>query len=454
MSRLKFNLVLSGVFGAGLLISACASAPSLPGFGGSKEKAEATAEEKAGRITMVLGDEQLEADPELATQTITLPPAQVMTSWPQAGANSSKQVGHVAAAANMQVAWRANIGSGSNQKAALSTVPVASETVVYTLDSSQTVVATDLNSGGRIWSQRLDGLTRRDKIGSGGGLAIDGNTLVVASGYGFMTALDASNGAQLWRREMNSPMTGAPTIQNGRIFVSSNNNEVYAMDLSTGQVEWSDQAIAEPARVLGSASPAAVEDFVVAPYSSGEIIAYRVDNGRRLWTDALSQTGRFTPISEINDIGSHPVLAGGLVFVSSQADVTVAIDGRSGNRAWTSGIGSVQPPALVGNTLFVVGSDARVAALKPDTGQAFWVTDLQSYRNTEKKKDRISYVGPIVASERVLVVSSLGELLAFSPQTGEELSRMKLGDSVFVSPIVAGDKLIVLTDKGQLVALQ
>lgn len=443
-------LTSSGVIATCLFLASCAG---IPGFSSSEKKAEATALEKAGRITMVLGDEKVEVDPDLITQAITLPPAQVKTAWPQAGSSSSKQVGHVAAAENLEIAWRANIGSGSNQKAALSTVPVASETAVFTLNSSQGVVATDLATGRRLWATRLDGRTRRDRIGSGGGLAVEGNTLVVASGYGFITALDASTGAELWKREMNSPMTGAPAVLNDRIFVSSNNNEVFAMDLATGQIQWDDQAIAEPARVLGSPSPAAVEDFIVAPYSSGEIIAYRSDNGRRLWTDALSQSTRFTPISEINDIGSHPILAGGLVFVSSQSGVTVAIDGRSGNRAWTTAIGSVQPPALAGSALFVVGSDARLAALRPDTGGAYWVSEMKPYRNVEKKKDRISYVGPIVASNRILVASSQGDLIAFSPDTGEELSRRKIGGSVFVSPIVAGDKLLILTDKGQLVAV-
>ncbi len=160
------------------------------------------------------------------------------------------------------------------------------------------------------------------------------------------------------------------TIKDGRIYVESNNNEIFALSMETGEIEWTDQAISETARVLGSPSPAAVEDFVIAPFSSGEVIAYLASNGRRLWTDAISSAGRFTPISEINDIGSRPVLAGGIVFASSQSGITIAIDGRSGQRIWSKPIGSTQAPAVTGEQMFVIGTDGKLACLKTTTGEA------------------------------------------------------------------------------------
>ena len=168
----------------------------------------------------------------------------------------------------MDIAWRAKVGSGSDRSSALTTPPVASADTIYTIDARQVITATDAANGNRRWSEKLDSGSRRDNLGIGSGIGLEGNTLVIASAYGFVAALDANNGNELWRTETEAPMTGSPTIKDGRIFVSSNNNEVLALDLATGAVIWSDQAIAESARVLGSPSPAAVEDIVVAPYSS------------------------------------------------------------------------------------------------------------------------------------------------------------------------------------------
>ena len=227
-----------------------------------------------------------------------------------------------------------------------------------------------------------------------------------------------------------------------------------ALDPATRDLLWADQAIAESARVLGSPSPAAVEDIVVAPYSSGEIIAYLASNGRRLWSEALASVGQFTPISSINDIGARPILGGGLVFAASQAGVLAAIDGRTGNRVWQQPIGTTQAPALAGEYLFIVGVEAELAASKAGTGQVVWVKDLTKFTNERKQKGRLTYAGPIIASGRMLGVSSQGELIAFDPQTGDETDRLKLGDPVYIEPIAVQDKLIVLTDDARLIAIR
>ena len=222
--------------------------------------------EKEGRITMVLGDDALEPDPSLLSEVISLPtPRELTEGWPQAGSRASKAIGHIAVASELDVAWRSRVGDGSDRRSALSTPPVASEDTIYTIDSRQMIVATDATTGNRRWSEQLDSSNRRDGTGIGSGIALEGERLVIASGFGFVAAFDANDGTELWRTETEAPMTGSPTIKDGRIFVSSNNNEVLALDLDSGALLWSDQASAEAARVLGSPRPAAVEDFVVAP---------------------------------------------------------------------------------------------------------------------------------------------------------------------------------------------
>ena len=422
---------------------------------GSAQREAEEALEKEGRITMVLGDDRLQPDPDLVTEIVTLPPARDLPDgWPQAGSRASKAIGHINAASDLDVAWRTKIGSGSDRNSALTTPPVASTDTIYTIDARQVIAATDASNGNRRWSKKLESGSRRDSRGIGSGIGLSGDKLVIASAFGFVAAMDATTGDELWRTETEAPMTGSPTIKDGRIFVSSNNNEVLALDLESGAILWSDQAIAESARVLGSPSPAAVEDIVVAPYSSGEVIAYLASNGRRLWAEALASVGQFTPISSINDIGARPILGGGLVFAASQSGVFAAIDGRTGNRVWQQPIGTTQAPALTGEYLFIMGVDAELACIKAGTGQVVWVKDLEKFSNEKKQKGRLTYAGPVIASGRVLVVSSKGELIAFDPQTGDETERLKIGDPVYIEPIAVQDKLIVLTDDARLVAIR
>ncbi|PKP81520.1 MAG: hypothetical protein CVT79_10595 [Alphaproteobacteria bacterium HGW-Alphaproteobacteria-18] len=444
------TILLTTTLATALALSSCSS---LPRFGGNNA-AEKAAEDKAGRLAMVLDEEQVAPEPGLAGVAIELPPAISVNAWPEAGGNASKVTGHLVAAPELKIDWRRSAGKGSTRKSALTSTPVTDGNLIYVLDSQQTVRAMRLSDGSAVWAERLKGLTRRDKAAIGGGLAVSGDTVVVASGYGYVAALNSASGDEKWRRVLGAPMTGSPTIADGRIFVNSNNNEIFALDLATGQTLWSDQAISETARVLGSPSVAAVEEFVIAPFSSGEIIAYLAANGRRLWTDAIQQAGGFTPISEINDIGSRPILGAGLVYASNQSGATVAIDGRSGNRLWGKPIGSTRAPALAGRYLFVLGLNGELACLDAQNGDAYWVTELPQFKNEKKKKNRISYTSPIIASDRVITVSSEGELLAFSTQTGQQTASLKLGDTVYLEPIAAQGKLYVLTDKARLIAIR
>lgn len=445
-SKTKLALIVTACVG----LSACSILDR-----GRADREEQEALDKEGRITMVLGDESLEPDPSLLSEVVTLPDArELIDGWPQAGSRASKAVGHIAVAPILDVAWRSDVGSGSDRKSALTTPPVASTDTIFTIDSRQTIVATDAATGNRRWSQKLASNNRRDGTGIGSGIALQGDRLVIASGFGFVAALDTASGQEIWRTETEAPMTGSPTIKDGRIFVSSNNNEVLAMDLDSGELLWSDQAIAETARVLGSPSPAAVEDIVVAPYSSGEVIAYLATNGRRLWSEALASVGQFTPISSINDIGGRPILGGGLVFAASQSGVLAAIDGRTGNRVWQQPIGTTQAPALAGQYLFVMGVDGELACIKAGTGQVVWVKQLEEFTNKKKQQGRLTYAGPMIASNRILVASSKGELIAFDPQSGNETDRLKIGDPVYIEPIAVQDKLIVLTDDARLVAIR
>jgi len=352
------------------------------------------------------------------------------------------------------VAWSRNAGEGSGRFQAVTAAPVTSDTAIFVIDASQTVRAFSLSGGAELWEREIETGSRRDKLVNGGGIGYDSGRVFVGSGFGLVVAMDAETGSEIWRRQFDSPMIGSPTILDGRVFILSNNNEIFALNADTGETEWSDQAISESARVLGSPSPAAVEDIVVVPFSSGEVITFLASNGRRLWSDALTRSGRFTPISAINDISSRPVLASGLVFASSQSGVTVALDGRSGNRVWSQAIGSIGAPALAGQFVFVMGVDGQIAALLGETGQVVWAEQLPQFENEEKKKGKISYRGPLLASGRIIVVSSEGELIALSPQTGEELGRLDLKDTVFIEPIAAGGKIFVLTDDARLIAIE
>lgn len=438
-------------FRATLAVAAVAMLAGCSMFGGKKGP---TAEEREGRVPMSLMEQKLKPDATLAATTVALPAAVPAVDSPQAGVTASKSPGNRTAGDALQVDWRASVGAGSNLTRRMVAPPVVAGGKLFAMDADQRVTAFNADTGAKLWSVKLQAAHKKDKHAVGGGLAVAGDKLIVSSGFGYVAALSVADGAELWKRKTESPMSGAPAILGARAYVTSTNNELYAIDVANGEVLWTDQAIAESARVLSAPSPAVQGEILAAPFTSGEIIAYLPANGRRLWSDTLTTAGRFTPLSAINDIAGRPTIENGVVYASSHSGVTTAIDARSGQRSWAMLFGSRLGPVLAGDYLFLVGTNGEVACLDKVKGGVVWVRSLPEFAKPKNKKERIVWTGPLVASNRLIVVSSKGNLLALSPQTGETVGEMKLGSPVYIEPIAADGKIYVLTDKAQLIAIR
>jgi outer membrane protein assembly factor BamB len=434
-----------------LLASACVLVASCGLFGGKKGPTE---EEKAGRVNMSVLDQKLVADPAQAATTVTLPAAVPATDWPQASQSPAKVPPHLTAGGELRIDWRSDAGEGSDKRKRLVAPPVARDGRIYTIDANQRVSAFETSGGKRIWSRELPALFKKDKSAIGGGLAISGDKLIVGSGFGYIAALSLADGSEVWRRAADSPVSGAPAVAGSRVFVTSTNNELYALDAATGEVVWTDQGISESARILAAPSPAVSDELLVAPYSSGELIAYIPANGRRLWTDTLTTIGRFTPLSAINDIAGRPSIQDGVVYAASHSGVLAAIDARSGTRLWNILFGSRLGPVVAGEYIFIVGTGGQVACISRVDGSVIWVRNLPEFRNEAKKQKRIVWTGPLLASDRLIVGSSQGDLLALSPQTGETQKELRIGSPIYIEPIAADGRIFVLADNGQLVAVK
>ncbi len=426
-----------------VVLASCANAPPV-----------LSEEEKAARITINPFQENLTPDPTLAATPVTLPAAVAVADWLQSGENSSKTPGNVDAAPAFKEAWRTNVGEGSGEIKRLVAAPVVKDGRIYTIDSAQKISVVDASNGRHLWEVQLKAANPKwDEFSIGGGLSITGDKLIVASGFGFIAALKLSDGSEIWRRPVESPLSSSPAIMGNRAFLTSTNNDFYAIDTDTGEILWNDQALAETARVLSSPSPAVNADILAVGYSSGELIAYLPANGRRLWTDTLTSTGRYTPLSAINDIAGKPTIQDGIVYAASHSGVLTAIDARSGARIWSRAFGSRQGPVIVGDYLFVVGTGGLVVCFNKIDGKLVWKRELPEFKDGNRE-NRIVWTGPLIASGRLVIVSSEGDVLALSAQNGETVSELKLGQSIFVEPIAAAGKIFILTDQANLVAIK
>ncbi len=406
------------------------------------------------RVSVLPSVRTVEPDAKLAAEAVKLPKPVINPDWPEPGGYADNVMHHLSAAGELDRAWSTSIGSGSSTSSRLTASPVVSGGKIYALDSEVNVTAYDARNGDRLWRVDLTPEDEDSEDGFGGGVAVEGGRLFVSTGFGFVVALDANTGKEIWRRTATVPFRAAPVVNGGRVFVATQENQLLALAEDDGRVLWDHRGIAESAGILGSNSVAVSGDLVVVPYTSGELFALNVRNGRAAWSDTLARTGGLTPLSSLADISGRPVIDRGLVFANSHAGRLVAIDIRTGERVWTIDVGGTQRPWVAGDYVFVITDDAKVMCVRRADGRIRWIHQLDAYRNAETRSGPISWSGPVLVSDRLLALSSEGYAVSISPYTGEVLGQIDIPDKAFIAPIVADNTVFILTDDARLTALK
>ena len=387
----------------------------------------------------------------MAGQQVTLPAPLAGTNWLQAGGNPQHLMGHLYVGDNPQLVWRTSVGEGRDSDARILAQPLVVDGVVYTMDARSQISAFSVSDGRLIWRKDLAPEDEEDGY-FGGGLAYDQGRLYVSTGFLRAFALAADSGEDIWETDVSGPVRGAPTVLDGKVMMISLDNRLEVLDTGDGELLYSQTGIQETAGLLGAASPASNGKVSIVPYTSGEIVALLTDNGRELWNDSLSAVRRGGQAEDIAHIRALPVLDDRVVYAVSNSGRMAAIDLRRGLRIWEAEIGGVQMPWVVGNYIFLVTQDAEVVGLLRATGQVLWVTPLPRFEDPENKEGLINWKGPLLAGDRLIVASSLGEARALSPYNGEEISKISLPEGVAVSPVVANDTIFFLTESGELLA--
>lgn len=404
------------------------------------------------RIPVLSQEAGAEVDPALADVPVRLPAPQVNDQWSQPGGNAAKSMGHLALGATPTAAWSVSIGAGSSKSARLAAEPVVGGGRLYTIDSQAVIRAISPETGATLWQTQLRG----DGVGSdvlfGGGVSFDEGRLYATNGAGEVAALDAGTGAVIWRVRPGGPLRGAPTIGSDDLYVVSQDNQLFALNSANGETRWSGSGSIELAGVFGAAAPAFDQGTVVAGYSSGELTAYRYENGRVVWQDALARTSVSTSVSSLSDIDADPVIDGGRVFAVGQGGRMVALELITGQRAWELNIAGISTPWVVGDWIFVVTDQARLLAVSRSTGKIRWTSQLPRWRDAKDRKGPIWWRGPVLAGNRLILTGSNGQIAYVSPTDGTVLGTTDTRTPFSLAPVVANNTLYVLDDDGRLTA--
>ena len=437
------------VLAASTTLGGCAVLDGVRGDAGKKNNTPTV----GSRVAILGAERDTDIDAALANVAVTLPPANINEAWAQPGGNASKSPGHVELSQGLKRVWTASV-KGANPRARLAASPVMSDGRLYVVDTTARVTAFDANTGAQIWSNALEVKNDGKSSRYGGGVSATATNVFATNGVGDVASLAADTGALVWKKRPAGPLRGAPTLSNGNLYVMTQDNQIYALRQSDGEPQWNEAGPVAASGIFGVGAPAAAQGTVIAGYSSGELAAYRYENGRSLWSDTLSRTAMSTSVSTLTDIDADPVIDRGRVFALGKGGRMASYELVSGQRIWEINIAGISTPVAVGEWVFVMTDEAKLLCVARSSGKVRWISKLQRFKNEKKKKGPISWYGPVLAGGRLIVANSHGAIWSISPDEGAATEVFDVKNDVSLAPIVANNTLYILDDSGRISAFR
>ncbi len=319
-------------------------------------------------------------------------------------------------------------------------LPVIDGDNIYFLDESGILLSFNIKSKKKAWQQRIFKkfffkdykITKifgyKDKI-----FAISGSNEIVA--------VAKKDGKILWQNSLPALAISKPIAYNNLVYVATDKNELFALNIDDGKILWSHAGITKNTAIFGAADPVIYGDKIFASYSSGEIYALNKDNGSEIWSFDLNLNKAIGSDFYLNDIDATPIANNGVLYVSGNGGLMMAIEVASGNILWKKQIATVIDFHLAGNFLYIINNDNKLIALNRKTGDIKWLKQLKHYKNDKKPQSKIIYNGVIMAGDKLLIDNSLGNILVISPLDGKIEQEVKIGSKSFYGIIINDDKL-------------
>jgi outer membrane protein assembly factor BamB len=297
--------------------------------------------------------------------------------------------------------------------------------------------------------------------------AVADGVVYVASQDEHLYAVDLMTGKEKWRYKA-GPFKPAPSVHDGAVYVGDSDGLFHCVDAATGKKRWTFETGAE---IISGANFAG--DLVL--FGSYDQTLYCLTReGKKKW--AFKTNG---------PINGSPAVAQGHTFVAGCDSSVHVIDLATAKEVTAVDLGgqAAATAAVVGDKLFVGTMTNQVLGVDWKQGKIIWnfapARRAQAFFASAALADNLVVVGsrdkrlyaleqkdgsekwnfatlghvdasPVIAGSRVYAGSLDGKLYVLDLATGKQVQKIELDGPVTGSPAVAQNRLLIGTGKGTL----
>ena len=231
-----------------------------------------------------------------------------------------------------------------------------------------------------------------------------------------------------WFYQTGAAVWGSPSLNDGTVFIGSDDGNLYALDALTGNLEWkfASQGIVR-------SKPAIEASLVFFASDDGNLYALHAANGEKAWStnigNFLNKTTRENLGGSPDPTGydyvqSSPAVVDGTVYVGSLDGNLYALAADTGSLQWTFNTkGKIRgTPAVDQGTVFFGSWDKLMYALDALTGEVRWAIGVGGQVQST----------PVVANGLVYCASRKASAFALDAATGEVKWEHNYGGNMWV----------------------
>ncbi len=281
--------------------------------------------------------------------------------------NPEQKLPSVTGETKVSVEWRSRLGDGPGALHARMTVAVSSDDVIYAADTTGTLSALTLEKGKRLWETDFEQTIL-------GGVGLDDDQLYVSLKEGSLVALSTETGEELWRAMLPSESVAPAIADYTRVYVQTVDGRVTALNRNDGSQLWTYEAGLPVLSVRGTGSPLMMDEFIVAGFATGKVVALDKTLGVPRWDVRLGVPDGRSELERLVDVDGTPSYEGQLIYAAAYHGKLAALT-PNGETVWEEDGSSYTSPELSLGSVYMALDDDVIQAYDMLNGAEAWQQD-------------------------------------------------------------------------------
>lgn len=353
-------------------------------------------------------------------------------------ATAPVQLERIDSKVSLKKRWSSKIGDGQGD-GFYKITPTLIDGVIYVASSDGEVAAINAANGARLWRVELERPLS-------GGVGYHNRNLYLGGADGSVLQLSAEDGAVEWEAAVSGEVLAAPVVSDDWVIVQTYDGKLLGFRSGAEEPSWTFTSDVPVLTLRGTSAPILVGGNAIAGFGDGKVVAVDVDSGNVSWEARIGVPQGSSEIDRIVDVDGAMTQQGIELFVASYQGRLAALDSRTGRKLWQQNVSSVTGTNVGFGNVYVADVDGTLSAFLR-TGQGVrWQNIELGYRELSR---------PTPVSSYVATVDFEGYLHLLSQVDGQIVGRSKIGgDAARADMIADSGRLIIYADNGQLLAYE